>query len=137
MPKIYLERWSSVLRTIPCVLVAVGVVAAAAAAAGCGADKTADKTQACANIQQEFQSLVQAGTQQRQDPQALSESLRNSATKIRDQGGAVEGDVEQATSEAATALEQLADRLTTGTPQQSDLDTLVESGTKIRAACGP
>lgn len=125
------------LRTVPRVLVAVGVVVAAATAAGCGGDDTVDKTQACANIQQEFMNLVQAGTQQRQDPQALAETLRNSATKIREQGGSVKGDVEQATGEAATALDQLADRLAAGGPQQSDLDTLVDSGTRIRAACGP
>lgn len=112
-------------------------MAVAATTAGCGGE-TVDKPQACANIQQEFQSLVQAGTQQREDPQALAETLRSSATKIRDQGAAVEGDdVEQATHDAATALEQLADRLAAGEPQQADLNTLVESGTKIRAACGP
>lgn len=124
------------LRTIPRVLAAMAVVAAAATTAGCGdAVTTADKNQACTNIQQEFQNLVQAGTQQRQDPQALSETLRGSATKIRDQGAAVKGDVEQATGEAATALEQLASRLASGTPEQADLNTLVQSGTKISTAC--
>jgi hypothetical protein len=127
-----------VLGTVPRVLIALGVVAAAATATGCG-DSAAkvDKTQACTSIQQEFQNLLQAGIAQREDPQALSGTLRSSATKIRDQGSAAEGDLGQATGEVATALEQLADRLRTGTPQQSDLDTLVESGTKIGEACGP
>lgn len=119
---------------IPRVLLVVGIAATAATAAGCGG---ADKTEACNNIQQEFQNLVRTATQQREDPPALAETLRSSATKIRDQGKPVEGDVEQATGEAATALEQLADRLTSGSQQQSDLDTLVDSGTKIREACTP
>ncbi|MGH3925298.1 MAG: hypothetical protein ACRDTT_20965 [Pseudonocardiaceae bacterium] len=119
------------LRTIPRVLVAMGVVAAATTAA-CGG---ADKTEACNNIQQEVQNLFQTASQQIDDPQALASTLRDSATRIRDEGEPVGGAVEQASGETATALNQLADRLAAGSTQQSDLDPLVDAGTKIREAC--
>lgn len=119
------------LRTVPRVLFVMGVVAAATTA-GCGG---VDKTQPCKNIQQEIQNLLQTGMNQINDPQALSNTLRESATKIRNEGEPVGGDVEQASDEAGAALEHLADRLTQGAPQQSDLDPLIEAGTKIRSAC--
>ncbi|HEU0089038.1 MAG TPA: hypothetical protein VFQ77_15550 [Pseudonocardiaceae bacterium] len=110
----------------------VTVTVAAAATAGCGG---ADKTQACKNIQQEIQNLVQTSLQQRKDPQALTKTLQDSATKIRDQGEPVGGDLEQAAEQAASALTTLSERMAQGVPQQSDLDPLVEAGTRIREAC--
>ena len=120
------------LRTIPRVLVAMGVVAAVATTAACGG---ADKTEACNNIEQEVQNLFQTASQQIDDPQALANTLRDSATKIRDEGEPVGGAVEQASEETASALTQLADRLAEGNAQQSDLDPLLQAGTKIREAC--
>jgi hypothetical protein len=117
------------------VLVAMGVVTVAATTAGCGGG--VDKTQSCNDIQQEIRNLVQTAADQVQDPEALGKSLRDSAVKIRDQGAPVGGDVEQATDEAAKALEQVADQLAEGPPQQSDLAPLVEAGSKIREACTP
>ncbi|MGH3917321.1 MAG: hypothetical protein ACRDTC_28505 [Pseudonocardiaceae bacterium] len=106
---------------------------AVAAAAGCGG---VDKTQPCMNIQQEIQSLLQIGINQVNDPPALATTLRESATKIRNEGEPVGGDVEQAADEAGTALERLAERLgEDGEPQQSDLDPLLKAGADIRAAC--
>lgn len=119
------------LRTVPRVLFAMGV-AAVAATAGCGG---VDKTQPCKNIQLEIQNLLQNGIKQINDPPALSQTLRDGATKIRDEGEPVGGDVEQASDDAGTALENLADRLAEGSPQQSDLDPLIDAGTKIRSAC--
>ena len=123
------------LRTVPRVLVAMGVVAAAATTAGCGGG--VDKTQPCNDIQQEIQNLVQTAAGQAKDPAALNKTLRDSAAKIRDRGAPVGDEVEHASDEAATALEQLADRLTEGTPQQADLAPLVDAGKKIRDACAP
>lgn len=120
------------LRTIPRVLGAVAVIAAAATTAGCGG---ADKTQACENIQQEIQHLVQTGIEQRSDPPAFAKSLQDSAATIRNEGEPVGGDVEQAAEQAATALEKLSERMTQGSLQQADLNPLVEAGTQIREAC--
>lgn len=120
------------LRTIPRVLAAIGVAAVAATTAACGG---ADKTQACDNIEQEFQNLVQATSQHIDDPEAMANSVRQSAEKIREEGEPVGGDVEAATEEAATALTRLAERVADGTIQQTDLDPLVTAGTKIRQAC--
>ena len=120
------------LRTVLRVLVAMGVVAAAATTAGCGGG--ADKTQACADIQQEIRRLAETAAAQSQDPEALGTSLRDSAAKIRDQGVPVGGDVKQASEEAATTLSQFADRVAEGTWQQADLASLVEANNRIREA---
>jgi ABC-type transporter Mla subunit MlaD len=117
------------------VLVAMGVVTAVATSAGCGG--SVDKTQPCNDIQQEIRNLVQTAADQVKDPEALGKSLRDSAAKIRDQGAPVGGDVKQASDDAAKALEQVADRLAEGPPQQSDLAPLVEAGSKIGKACTP
>lgn len=120
------------LRLIPRVLVAMGVVAAAATTTACGADKQ----EACKNIQQEIQNLAQTASKQIDDPQALGNTLRDSAGRIREQGGPVGGDVEQASEEAAGALERVAGRMADGTPPQAaDLTPLVDAGTKVREAC--
>lgn len=119
------------LRLIPRVLVTMGVVAVAATTTACGADKQ----EACKNIQQEIQTLFQTASKQIDDPQALGNTLRDSAGKIRDQGGPVGGDVEQASEDAAGALERVAERMADGAPQQSDLRPLVDAGTKLREAC--
>lgn len=121
------------LRMIPRVLVAIGVVAATATTAGCGADKA----EACKSIEQEIQSLFQKATTQVNDPQALAASLRDSATKIRDQGEPVGDEVEQASQDAAGALDKVADSIADGSPQQSDLQPLLDAGTKLRTACAP
>lgn len=124
------ERRYFVLRTVPRALFVMGVLVAATTA-GCGVDKA----QPCKNIEQEIQSL-QAGMKESTDLQALSETLRGSATKIRDEGESVGGDVENASGEAATALEHLADQLSEGgTLQQSDVAPLREAGPKIGSAC--
>lgn len=117
-------------RTVPRVLFVMGVVAAATTA-GCAVDKA----QPCKNIQQEIQNLLRNGVQQINDPQALIKTLRESAARIRKEGDPVGGDVERASDEAGTALEHLADRLAEGPPQQSDLDPLLQAGTKIGSAC--
>lgn len=119
------------LRMIPRVLVAMGVVATIATTAGCGADKQ----EACKSIEQEIQNLFQTASKQIDDPEALTTTLRDSATKIRDQGGPVGGDVEKASEDAAGALERVADRMADGSTQQSDLQPLVDAGTKLREAC--
>ena len=119
------------LGMIPRVLVAVGVVAAVATTTGCGADKQ----EACKNIEQEIQTLFQRASTQIDDPQALAQSLRDSAGRVRDQGGPVGGDVEQASEDAAGALERVADRITDGKTQQSDLQPLLDAGAKLRQAC--
>jgi len=124
------ERRYLVLRTVPRALLVMGVVVAATTA-GCGVDKA----QPCKNIEQEIQSL-QAGMKDINDLQALSATLRDSATKIRNEGESVGGDVENASGEAATALEHLADQLSQGgTLQQSDVAPLREVGPKIGSAC--
>lgn len=130
-PTLYPERWSSVLGMIPRVLIAMGVVAAVAATTGCGADKQ----EACKNIEQEIQTLFQKASTQINDPQALAQTLRDSAEKVRDQGGPVGGDVESASEDAAGALERVADRMADGKTQQSDLQPLLDAGTKLRQAC--
>lgn len=122
------------LRMIPRVLVAIGIVAATATTAGCGG---ADKAEACKSIEQEIQSLFQKSSTQVNDPQALAKSLRDSATKIRDQGEPVGDEVEQASQDAAGALEKVADSIADGSPQQSDLQPLLDAGTKLRTACAP
>lgn len=123
------ERWYFVLRTFPRALLVIGVVVAATTA-GCGVDKA----QPCKNIEQEIQSL-KAGMKEITDLQTLSDTFRDSATKIRNEGESVGGDVENASGEAATALENLADRLSKGAPEQSDFASLVEAGPKIESAC--
>ncbi|MGH3929138.1 MAG: hypothetical protein ACRDTF_04090 [Pseudonocardiaceae bacterium] len=106
-------------------------VMVAATTAGCGVDKA----QPCKNIEQEIQSL-QAGMKEVNDLQALSETLRDSATKIRDEGESVGGDVENASGEAATALERLADRLSQGgAPEPAEVASLREASPKIQSAC--
>ncbi|MGH3942963.1 MAG: hypothetical protein ACRDTG_30950 [Pseudonocardiaceae bacterium] len=118
------------LRTVPRALFVIGVVVAATTA-GCGADKA----QTCKNIEQEIQSL-QAGMKEITDLQALSNTFRESATKIRNEGESVGGDVENASGEAATALEQLADRLSQGAkPEQAEVASLRQAGPKIQSAC--
>jgi hypothetical protein len=121
-----------VLRMIPRGLVTIGVVAVAATTTACGG---VDKTQPCKNIQQEIQTLVQTSSKQVNDPKAMAATVKNSAAKIRDEGEPVGGEVKKASDEAATALEQLAAKLTSGTPQQADLDPLLKAGSNIKAAC--
>lgn len=113
------------------VLVAMGVVAAVAATAGCGADKQ----EACKNIKQEIQALPQKASTQINEPKALAQTLRDSAAKIRDQGGPVGGDVESASDGAAGAFERVADRVANGKPQPADLQPLLDAATKVREAC--
>ena len=121
------------LRMIPRVLVTIGVVAAAATVPGCGG---VDKAQPCKNIQQEIQTMFQTSAKQRNDPKAMAGSLKASATKIRNEGKPVGGDVEKASDEAATAVEQLAGKLANGAAtQQADLDPLLKAGSNIKSAC--
>ncbi|MGH3795281.1 MAG: hypothetical protein ACRDSP_10360 [Pseudonocardiaceae bacterium] len=114
-------------------LVAIGVVAAAATTAGCGGG--VDKAQPCKNIQQEIQNLFQTSAKQINDPKALIGTLKDGATKIRNEGDPVGGDVKKAADEAGTALDQLADKMSHGTPTQADLDPLLKAGGNIKSAC--
>ena len=121
------------LRMIPRVLVTIGVVAAAATVPGCAG---VDKTQPCKNIQQEIGTMFQTSAKQVNDRNAMAGSLKTSAAKIRNEGKPVGGDVEKASDEAATAVENLADKLAHGaTPQQADLDPLLKAGSNIKSAC--
>jgi methyl-accepting chemotaxis protein len=122
-----------VLRTIPRVLATVGLMAAVATAAGCGDD--VDKTQACNDIKQEFQDLSQKSAQQVGDPQALAKTLRESASAIRERGEPVGGEVAQAATDGATALERLAGRALDGSMSQPDFALLIDAGEEIGTAC--
>ena len=88
-------------------LAVVGVVAAVVTTTGC----TADKAEACKNIDQEIQALFQVAPKQAHDKPVLARTLHEAAGKIRDEGGPVGGNVEEASENAAVALERVADRV--------------------------
>lgn len=121
----------SVLRMIPRLLVAVGVVATVATTTGCGADKA----EACKNIDQEIQTLFQEAPKQAHDKPALAKTLREAAGRIRDAGGPVGGNVGEASKNAAVALERVGDRVNKGEAQKSDLQLLLDAGTRLNQAC--
>lgn len=119
------------LQMVPRLLVAVGVVAAVLTTTGCGADKA----EACKNIDQQIQSLFREAPKLLHDKPALAKTLRDAAAKIRDEGGPVGDDVEDASKNAAVALEHVADRVNKGVAQKSDIQLLLDAGTRLNQVC--
>lgn len=120
-----------VLRMVPRLLVAVGVMATVVTTTGCGADKA----EACKNIDQQIQTLFQTVPKLIRDKPALATTLREAAGTIRDEGGPVGGDVEEASENAADALERVAGRVHQGEARRSDIQLLLDAGTRLNQAC--
>ncbi|MGH4027109.1 MAG: hypothetical protein ACRDRV_21270 [Pseudonocardiaceae bacterium] len=116
---------------VPRLLVAVGVVAAVVTTTGCAADKA----EACQNIDQEIQALFRTAPRQAHDKPVLARTLHAAAGKIRAEGGPVGGDVEEASENAAVALDHVAGRVIKGEAQKSDLELLLDAGTRLNQVC--
>lgn len=119
------------IRMVSRLLAATGIVAVAATTTGCAADKA----QACKNIDQQIQALFQTAPKQLHDKPALATTLRDAAGKIRDEGEPVGGAVEQASDNAAGALERVAGRVNRGEARVSDLQLLLDAGARLNQAC--
>ncbi|GAB2805354.1 hypothetical protein GCM10027176_07860 [Actinoallomurus bryophytorum] len=112
----------------------------AASVAACGND---DKKTACDKLQETITQVSQSGVAQTNDPNGLANTYYSSATTMRQEGrDSGDNDVESAANDAATALEQLSQQLTTmdrdgrGAPPQLSAGTsLMSAGDRIRSAC--
>lgn len=118
-----------------CVLAAT--VAASVAACGNG-----DKKAACDKLQDTISQVSQSGIAQNNDPNGLAHTYYSSATAMRQEGrDSGDSDVESAANDAATALEQLSQQLTSdrdgrgAPPQIQGSANLMSAGDRIRSAC--
>jgi hypothetical protein len=112
----------------------------AASVAACGND---EKKTACDKLRETITQVSQGGVAQTNDPNGLANTYYSSATTMRQEGrDSGDNDVESAANDAATALEQLSQQLTTmdrdgrGAPPQLSAGTsLMSAGDRIRSAC--
>ncbi|HZE34286.1 MAG TPA: hypothetical protein VE198_22980 [Actinoallomurus sp.] len=131
------------MRRTPIRIAGMCAVAAtmAASVAACG---NGDKKTACDKLQETITQVSQSGVAQTNDPNGLANTYYSSATTMRQEGrDSGDTDVESAANDAATALEQLSQQLTTmdrdggrGAPPQLSVGTsLMSAGNRIRSAC--
>jgi hypothetical protein len=130
------------MRRTPIRIAGMCAVAAtmAASVAACGND---EKKTACDKLQETITQVSQSGVAQTNDPNGLANTYYSSATTMRQEGrDSGDNDVESAANDAATALEQLSQQLTTmdrdgrGAPPALSAGTsLMSAGNRIRSAC--
>lgn len=114
--------------------------AVAASVAACG---NGDKNAACDKLQDTISQVSQSGITQNNDPNGLARTYYSSATAMRQEGrDSGDSDVESAANDAATALEQLSQQLTSigdnhggPPPQLQGSANLMSAGDRIRSAC--
>jgi hypothetical protein len=112
----------------------------AASVAACGND---DKKAACDKLQETVTQVSQSGIAQNNDPNGLAHTYYSSATTMRQEGrDSGDSDVETAANDAASALEQLSQQLTSmdrdgrgGPPPIQGSANLMSAGDRIRSAC--
>lgn len=130
------------MRRTPIRIAGVCALAAtmAASVAACGSD---DKKNACDKLQETITQVSQSGIAQNTDPNGLAHTYYSSATTMRQEGrDSGDNDVETAANDAASALEQLSQQLTSmdrdgrgGPPQTQGSANLMSAGDRIRSAC--
>jgi outer membrane murein-binding lipoprotein Lpp len=118
-------RWSKVL--------VGGAVVMAALTSGCAGG---DSKAACDTLQQEIPALNAKAMQQINDPDAMSQSYKDSAAKFRSEGAAAGGDVKAAAEAVATELDGLGKGVEARTTQMPNMSGLISAGTKLKDACG-
>lgn len=120
-------------RTLTRGVVAAALVAAVVLpAAGCSA---VDDTKACNTITQDISDVSSTGMSQTDDPDALAQTYRDGAKKIREDAADASDDVKSAADKAADAMESLADQVAARSTQQPDQQPLIDAGQDLKAAC--
>lgn len=112
----------------------------AASVAACGND---DKKNACDKLRETITQVSDSGIAQNNDPNGLARTYYSSATTMRQEGrDSGDSDVESAANDAASALEQLSQQLTSMDrdgrgmpPQMQGTTNLMSAGDRIRSAC--
>lgn len=113
-----------------------GIVAVAltAAVVGTAAGCSSNNTEACTNIAQDMKDISSDAMKHVDDPEAMAQSYRDGAAKIRKDADGADGDVKDAADKAATAVENMADQVSQ-LSTSPDTHSLIDAGHELKAAC--
>lgn len=106
-------------------------VLATALLSGCSGGDTA----ACEAITKELNTIATEGMKQISDPAALAKTYSDGAAKVRAEGAKAGGDVQSASDELATVMEDFGKTLTANNGQIPDAGAFSAASVKVTEAC--